>query len=72
MSSGPHAPHAASQGEGRERRRLRPRQRPEGPTLTSLEEQNAFLLNWESTVADTRIHGTTHSQVGQHFAAVEQ
>ena len=43
-----------------------------GRRFTSLEEQNAFLLNWESTVADTRIHGTTRRQVGQHFAAVER
>ena len=32
-----------------------------GRHFTSLEEQNAFLLNWELTVADTRIHGTTPS-----------
>ena len=40
--------------------------------FTSLEEQNAFLLNWELTVADTRIHGTTRRQVGQHFAEAER
>ena len=38
----------------------------------SLEEQNTFLLNWELTVADTRIHGTTRRQVGKHFAEVER
>jgi transposase len=38
----------------------------------SLEEQNAFLLNWELTVADTRIHGTTRRQVGKHFTEVER
>jgi transposase len=43
-----------------------------GRRFTSLEEQNAFLLNWELTVADTRIHGTTRRQVGNHFAAVER
>ena len=40
--------------------------------FTSLEEQNAFLLDWELTVADTRIHGTTRRQVGKHFAEVER
>ena len=40
--------------------------------FSSLEEQNAFLLNWELTVADTRIHGTTRRQVGKHFAEVER
>ena len=43
-----------------------------GRTFTSLEEQNRFLLNWEQTVADTRLHGTTRRQVGTHFAAVER
>ncbi len=40
--------------------------------FTSLEEQNAFLSDWELTVADTRIHGTTRRQVGKHFADVER
>jgi transposase len=40
--------------------------------FTRLEEQNAFLLDWELTVADTRIHGTTRRQVGKHFADVER
>ena len=40
--------------------------------FTSLEEQNAFLLDWELTVADTRIHGTTRRQVGKHFAEMER
>jgi transposase len=40
--------------------------------FTSLEEQNVFLLDWELTVADTRIHGTTRRQVGKHFADVER
>jgi transposase len=43
-----------------------------GRRFTSLEEQNAFLLNWELTVADTRIHGTTRRQVGHHFSTVER
>jgi transposase len=40
--------------------------------FTSLEEQNAFLAKWESTVADRRIHGTTRRQVGPLFAEVER
>jgi transposase len=43
-----------------------------GRTFPTLVEQNTFLLNWEATVADTRIHGTTRRQVGAHFAAVER
>jgi transposase len=43
-----------------------------GRTFPTLAEQNTFLLNWEATVADTRIHGTTRRQVGAHFAAVER
>jgi transposase len=43
-----------------------------GRCFTSLEEQNLFLLDWELTVADTRIHGTTRRQVGKHFADVER
>ena len=43
-----------------------------GRLFTSLEEQNGFLLDWELTVADTRIHGTTRRQVGKHFADVER
>jgi hypothetical protein len=35
-------------------------------------EQNRFLAEWESTVADTRIHGTTRKQVGKVFAEVEK
>jgi transposase len=41
-------------------------------TFTTLAEQNAFLLGWESSVADTRIHGTTRKQVGPLFASVEK
>jgi hypothetical protein len=29
----------------------------------SLEEEKGFLLHWQTTVADTRIHGTTKQQV---------
>ncbi len=34
-----------------------------GHTFGSLAEQNDQLLHWESTVADTRVHGTTKKQV---------
>ncbi len=43
-----------------------------GRKFTSLTEQNAFLLEWERTVADTRIHGTTRKQVATLFTEVEQ
>src|SRR5712692_7215834 len=43
-----------------------------GRTFTSLDEQNRFLLDWEQTVADTRIHGTTRQQVGARFVALER
>jgi transposase len=43
-----------------------------GRHFTSLEEENVFLRDWELTVADTRIHGTTRRQVGKHFADVER
>ncbi|HEX2697333.1 MAG TPA: IS21 family transposase [Anaerolineales bacterium] len=37
-------------------------------SFPSLAAQNTFLLQWESTVADLRIHGTTKQQVAQLFA----
>jgi transposase len=43
-----------------------------GRTFDSLAEQNAFLLHWERSVADTRIHGTTRRQVGKVFEEVER
>jgi transposase len=43
-----------------------------GRVFPSIAEQNGFLLEWELTVADTRIHGTTRRQVGKHFADVER
>ena len=43
-----------------------------GRTFSSLEEQNRFLLDWERTVADTRIHGTTRKQVGLLFSTAEK
>jgi transposase len=44
----------------------------QGCTFDSLAAQNRFLLDWETTVADTRIHGTTRKQVGKVFAEVER
>ena len=38
-----------------------------GRTFPSLQAENAFLLDWEEKVADTRIHGTTREQVRQAF-----
>jgi transposase len=43
-----------------------------GRTFSSLEDQNRFLLHWEQTVADTRLHGTTRQQVAKVFAEVER
>ena len=43
-----------------------------GRTFASLDEQNRFLLDWEKTVADTRLHGTTRRQVGLLFCEVER
>ncbi len=43
-----------------------------GRTFASLEEQNRFLRDWELTVADTRVHGTTRRHVGNHFDQVER
>jgi transposase len=43
-----------------------------GLVFTSLDEQNRHLLNWETTVADVRIHGTIRQQVGTYFEAVER
>lgn len=38
--------------------------------LDSIAAQNQFLREWEATVADLRIHGTTKRQVAQLFAEV--
>ena len=43
-----------------------------GRTFASLEEENRHLAEWERTIADTRIHGTTKQQVGKVFAEVER
>jgi len=43
-----------------------------GRTFASLAEENAFLLNWEQTIADTRLHGTTRKHVDQSFQEMER
>ena len=43
----------------------------DGPSR-ALGAQNLFLSEWERTVADTRIHGTTRQQVGKHFETIER
>ena len=43
-----------------------------GRTFESLADQNRHLLDWEQTVADTRIHGTTQKQVKKSFEDVER
>lgn len=44
----------------------------QGRTFSNLEEQNRFLLDWETNVADTRIHGTTKRQVVKVFQESER
>ena len=43
-----------------------------GRTFASLADQNQHLLNWETQVADTRIHGTTKRQVKEVFEQMEK
>jgi len=43
-----------------------------GKSFVSLEQENAYLLDWEQTVADTRIHGTTKQQVRKVFEELER
>jgi transposase len=43
-----------------------------GHTFTSLAQQNQHLLQWETQVADQRIHGTTRRQVSKVFEQVEK
>ncbi len=43
-----------------------------GRQFASLSDQNAHLLTWEKSVADTRIHGTTRRQVKEVFEQVEK
>jgi transposase len=40
--------------------------------FSSLAEENQFLLNWETQVADQRIHGTTKQQVEKLFEQAER
>jgi len=43
-----------------------------GRVFQSLTQENQFLLEWESRVADTRIHGTTRQQVAAVFTTSEK
>jgi hypothetical protein len=43
-----------------------------GRQFARLEDQNAFLRDWEQTVADTRVHGTIRQQVGKLFSDHER
>jgi transposase len=43
-----------------------------GRTFNSLAEENQHLLTWETSVADTRIHGTTRRQVKEVFEHAER
>jgi transposase len=43
-----------------------------GHVFDSVEAENRHLADWEATIADTRIHGTTKKQVGKVFAEVER
>lgn len=43
-----------------------------GRSFESLSAQNLFLAEWESGVADTRIHGTTRQQVIKVFNEIER
>jgi hypothetical protein len=43
-----------------------------GRQFENLEQQNRHLLDWESSIADQRIHGTTRQQVGKVFAEIER
>jgi len=43
-----------------------------GRIFASLAEQNQFLLDWETQIADQRIHGTTKQQVLRLFEQVER
>ena len=43
-----------------------------GKQFTSLEEENRHLADWERTVADTRIHGTTKRQVKSLFEQTDR
>ena len=43
-----------------------------GRVFTSLADENQFLMNWETQVADQRIHGTTKQQVEKLFVQAER
>jgi len=43
-----------------------------GMKFGSLAEENCHLWNWEATIADKRIHGTTRQQVSKLFMEVEK
>lgn len=43
-----------------------------GCQFASLEEENRHLLDWETTVADVRIHGTIRQQVAKVFTQGER
>ena len=43
-----------------------------GKCFGSAAEQNNYLLQWETNVADKRIHGTTRTQVGKVFEEIER
>jgi transposase len=43
-----------------------------GRTFDGVESQNQHLWEWETNVADTRVHGTTRKQVGKLFVEVEK
>ena len=43
-----------------------------GRVFDSLAEQNRHLLDWETKIADQRIHGTTRKQVGMLFEEHER
>ena len=43
-----------------------------GHAFASLDAENKHLLEWETRVADTRLHGTTKQQVRQHFEHIER
>lgn len=43
-----------------------------GRTFASLAEQNGHLERWEKNTADTRVHGTTKTHVGQTFETIER
>jgi transposase len=43
-----------------------------GHRFRSLEAENEHLVHWETSIADTRLHGTIRKQVGKLFQEVER